>query len=249
MAWRIWSGMAKVPLHLQTLLRRGDSESRSSSERRVTSYGIFLMQMKHLSFMCELSISTSTKFNKIWFWNHSMPLDHGLSNRQNSGIKGKKNQLTYLFVTNADGLKKLPLLIIGKFQKPCPFKNQTHTQLSFDYHYTPTGYTFLTENQSTLNKIFAIANTMPRVMQPQQPHAFHYTLTMCWLPYNQSPSHTFHYTFPALWLLFNKIFSIANQPKNRIEGTTIIQWHFCHSQAMLWAIQLHSDYDSIRFSS
>jgi hypothetical protein len=43
-----------------------------------------------------------------------MPPDHGLSNTQESGIKGKKAWLTYLFTENADGSLKLLPLIIGK---------------------------------------------------------------------------------------------------------------------------------------
>ncbi|KIK91645.1 hypothetical protein PAXRUDRAFT_13678 [Paxillus rubicundulus Ve08.2h10] len=62
-----------------------------------------------------------------------MPPDRGLTNTQNSGVKGKKNQLTFLFMTNADGSKKLPPLIIGKYQKPHPFKNRTGAQLGFNY--------------------------------------------------------------------------------------------------------------------
>ncbi|KIK78414.1 hypothetical protein PAXRUDRAFT_70463, partial [Paxillus rubicundulus Ve08.2h10] len=41
--------------------------------------------------------------------------------------------LTFLFTTNADGSKKLPPLIIGKYQKPFPFKNRTGAQLGFNY--------------------------------------------------------------------------------------------------------------------
>ncbi|KIK95656.1 hypothetical protein PAXRUDRAFT_140193 [Paxillus rubicundulus Ve08.2h10] len=62
-----------------------------------------------------------------------MPPDCGLSNKLTTGVKGKKHQLTYLFVTNADVSKKLALLIIGKAQKPCAFKNKTGTQLGFYY--------------------------------------------------------------------------------------------------------------------
>ena len=64
---------------------------------------------------------------------NSMPPDHGLSDKQASSVKGKKNQLTYLFITNGDRSKKLPPLIIGKAQKPCAFKNKTGTQLGFNY--------------------------------------------------------------------------------------------------------------------
>ncbi|KAF9223569.1 DDE-domain-containing protein [Gyrodon lividus] len=62
-----------------------------------------------------------------------MPSDCGLADKQNSGVKGKKLWLTYLFTMNADGSKKLPLLIIGKAQKPWAFKNKTGTQLGFHY--------------------------------------------------------------------------------------------------------------------
>src|SRR3981189_140547 len=62
-----------------------------------------------------------------------MPPDRGLANKQNSGVKGKKNRLTYLFTTNADGSRKLPPLIIGKSQKPRAFKGKTGTQLGFNY--------------------------------------------------------------------------------------------------------------------
>lgn len=62
-----------------------------------------------------------------------MPSDHGLSDRQTSGIKGKKLQLTYLFTTNVDGSQKLPPLIIGKAQKPRAFKNKSEAQLGFNY--------------------------------------------------------------------------------------------------------------------
>ena len=62
-----------------------------------------------------------------------MPPDRGLSDKKGSGIKGKKLRLTYLLATNADGLQKLPPLIIRKAQKPCAFKNKTGSQLGFNY--------------------------------------------------------------------------------------------------------------------
>ena len=64
-----------------------------------------------------------------------MPPDRGLSNKQGSGIKGKKLRLTYLFVANADGTKKLALLIIGKANKPRAFKNKTGMELGFNYRH------------------------------------------------------------------------------------------------------------------
>ena len=63
-----------------------------------------------------------------------MPPDQGLCDKQQAGIKGKKNRLTYLFVVNADGSKKLAPLIIGKSYKPWAFGGKTGSQLGFDYH-------------------------------------------------------------------------------------------------------------------
>ena len=62
-----------------------------------------------------------------------MPPDHGLADKQNSGVKGKKLRLTYLLTANADGSKKLPPFIIGKAHKPRAFKNKTGTELGFQY--------------------------------------------------------------------------------------------------------------------
>jgi hypothetical protein len=62
-----------------------------------------------------------------------MPPDRGLADKQLSGVKGKKNRLTYLFVTNANGSEKLAPLIIGKAQKPHAFKNKSAAQLGFHY--------------------------------------------------------------------------------------------------------------------
>jgi len=53
---------------------------------------------------------------------------------QESGVKGKKTQLTYAFMTNVDGSEKLPAFIIGKAYKPCPFQKKTGKQLGFYYH-------------------------------------------------------------------------------------------------------------------
>ena len=62
-----------------------------------------------------------------------MPPDCGLADKQHSGLKAKKQRLTYLFTTNADGSTKLPPLIIGKYQKPWAFENKTGSQLRFYY--------------------------------------------------------------------------------------------------------------------
>ncbi|KIO05652.1 hypothetical protein M404DRAFT_140676, partial [Pisolithus tinctorius Marx 270] len=47
--------------------------------------------------------------------------------------KGKKKKLTYLVVTNADGSRKLPPLIIGKVYKPHCFWNKTGSELGSHY--------------------------------------------------------------------------------------------------------------------
>ncbi|KIK80404.1 hypothetical protein PAXRUDRAFT_15820 [Paxillus rubicundulus Ve08.2h10] len=62
-----------------------------------------------------------------------MPPDRGLSDKQHSGVKGKKTRLTHLFTTNVDGLRKLVPLIMGKAWKPHAFKNKTGSQLGFNY--------------------------------------------------------------------------------------------------------------------
>jgi hypothetical protein len=59
--------------------------------------------------------------------------DRGLSNRQQSGIKGKKNRLTYALTCNADGSEKFPPFIIGKAARPRPFQKKTGAQLGFYY--------------------------------------------------------------------------------------------------------------------
>lgn len=62
-----------------------------------------------------------------------MPPDRGLSNKKQSGVKGNKVRITYLFVANATGSDKLPPLIIGKAKKPRAFKGKTGAQLGFNY--------------------------------------------------------------------------------------------------------------------
>lgn len=74
----------------------------------------------------------------LWQMSHSasnrMPPDCGLTDKQHSGLKAKKQRLTYLFIMNADGSTKLPPLIIGKYQKPQVFESKTGSQLGFYYH-------------------------------------------------------------------------------------------------------------------
>ncbi|KZP22133.1 DDE-domain-containing protein [Athelia psychrophila] len=64
---------------------------------------------------------------------YGMPPDRGLSNKAQSGVKGNKVCLTYLFVANATGTDKRPPLIIGKAKKPRAFKGKNSSQLGFNY--------------------------------------------------------------------------------------------------------------------
>ena len=62
-----------------------------------------------------------------------MAPDRGLTDREQSGVKCKKNRLTYAFTSNADGSEKLPPIIIGKAAKPRAFNRKTGQQLGFYY--------------------------------------------------------------------------------------------------------------------
>jgi DDE superfamily endonuclease len=59
--------------------------------------------------------------------------DRGLSDRKQSGVKGKKIRLTYAFTSNADGSEKLQPFIIGKAARPRAFNKKTGKQLGFYY--------------------------------------------------------------------------------------------------------------------
>ena len=62
-----------------------------------------------------------------------MAPDRGLTDCEQSGVKGIKNQLTYAFTSNADGSEKLLPFVIGKAAKPRAFNHKTGTQLGFYY--------------------------------------------------------------------------------------------------------------------
>ena len=62
-----------------------------------------------------------------------MAPDRGLSDRKQSGVKGKKIRLTYAFTSNADGSEKLPAFVIGKAVWPQAFNKKTGAQLGFYY--------------------------------------------------------------------------------------------------------------------
>ena len=59
--------------------------------------------------------------------------DRGLSDRKQSGVKGKKIRLTYAFTSNADGSEKLPAFVIRKAAWPRAFNKKTGAQLGFYY--------------------------------------------------------------------------------------------------------------------
>ena len=62
-----------------------------------------------------------------------MTPDRGLSNSKRSGVKGKKQRLTYAFTTNANGTDKRPAFIIGKAERPQSFQKKTGHELGFLY--------------------------------------------------------------------------------------------------------------------
>jgi hypothetical protein len=62
-----------------------------------------------------------------------MAPNRGLSDQKQSGVKGKKTRLTYIFTSNADGSEKLPAFIIGKAARPRAFNKKTAEQLGFYY--------------------------------------------------------------------------------------------------------------------
>ena len=76
-----------------------------------------------------VSIPNCSKFTKLT----RLPPDCGLSDKQQSGIKGNKIRLTYMFTTNADGSMKLDPFVIGRAHKPCAFNGKTGPQLGFYY--------------------------------------------------------------------------------------------------------------------
>jgi hypothetical protein len=71
-----------------------------------------------------------------------MPPDRGLSDEKQSGVKGKKTRLIYLFTANVDVSLKLPPLIIGKAKKTHTFKNQT--ALYYGFHYRNNAKAWMT---------------------------------------------------------------------------------------------------------
>jgi hypothetical protein len=65
--------------------------------------------------------------------NDRLPPDRGLTDKKQSGIKGRKVRLTYAFTSNASGSEKLPPFVIGKANKPRAFQKKSGKQLGFYY--------------------------------------------------------------------------------------------------------------------
>jgi len=62
-----------------------------------------------------------------------MAPDRGLATKKMSGVKAKKDRLTYALCANADGTDKLPPYVIGKAQRPRCFNKKSGEELGFDY--------------------------------------------------------------------------------------------------------------------
>jgi hypothetical protein len=69
-----------------------------------------------------------------------MAPDRGLSDRKQSGVKGKKTRLTYAFTSNANGSEKLRPIIIGTAERPRAFNKKSGTQLGFYYRNNATAW-------------------------------------------------------------------------------------------------------------
>jgi hypothetical protein len=62
-----------------------------------------------------------------------MAPDRGLTDRKQSGVKGKKVRLTYAFTLNANRSEKLRPFVMGKAARPRAFNKKSGAQLGFYY--------------------------------------------------------------------------------------------------------------------
>jgi hypothetical protein len=85
------------------------------------------------AFLCVHTHSLSFKSESDTHITGRMAPDRGLTDRDQSEVKGKRNRLTYAFTSNADGSEKLPPFVIGKAAKPRAFNRKTGQQLGFYY--------------------------------------------------------------------------------------------------------------------
>ena len=128
---------------LKELKRYGEAASASAetieNERKriqelIKKYGyelrnIFNMDETGLFYAYVPNLSLSFTFDT----QIRMAPDRGLTDREQSGVKGNKVWLTYAFTSNADETEKLPPFIIGKAAKPRAFNGKTGKQLGFYY--------------------------------------------------------------------------------------------------------------------
>jgi hypothetical protein len=63
-----------------------------------------------------------------------------LATKQLEGRKQNKECLTLALCCNADGLDKLPLLVIGKYENPCCFKNVNRDNFGCKYRSNPKAW-------------------------------------------------------------------------------------------------------------
>jgi hypothetical protein len=63
----------------------------------------------------------------------SQHVDNSLATKQLEGRKQNKERLTPAVCYNANGLDKLPLLVIGKYENPCCFKNVNRDSFGCKY--------------------------------------------------------------------------------------------------------------------
>lgn len=70
-----------------------------------------------------------------------MPPDRGLAKEAEKGVKGVKSRLTIAVTTNADGSDRCPLLFIGKYRHPQPFKRQGGREAhNIDYYWNDSSW-------------------------------------------------------------------------------------------------------------
>ncbi|CAK8575173.1 unnamed protein product [Lathyrus sativus] len=64
---------------------------------------------------------------------YRLQVDHSLTTKQLEGRKQDKERLTEVICCNEDGSEKIHLWIIGKYAKPCCFKNVNMNSLNCQY--------------------------------------------------------------------------------------------------------------------
>jgi hypothetical protein len=70
----------------------------------------------------------------------SQHVDNSLATKQLEGRKQNKERLTLAVCYNADGLDKLPLLVIGKYENPRYFKNVHGDSFGCKYQSNPKAW-------------------------------------------------------------------------------------------------------------